>query len=255
MKQPTRRRVIAGNWKMYKTLAETRAFFSAFIPLVADAAHCDIVIAPPFTAIFTAVEATKATSVKIAGQNAYFEKEGAFTGEISPNMLAEAGCQHVIVGHSERRQLFGETDENVAKKTKAALGCGLTPIVCVGETLAQREAGQTEQVCLTQFRDGLGALTAEEFSRILLAYEPVWAIGTGRTATPEMAAAVHRFLRQCASEQFSGAHAFALRILYGGSVKPDNIQGLMAQQELDGALIGGASLDAKSFATIVRNSG
>ena len=255
MKQPTRRRVIAGNWKMYKTLAETRAFFSAFIPLVADATHCDIVIAPPFTAISTAVEAAKAASVAIAGQNVYFEKEGAFTGEISPNMLAEAGCRHVIIGHSERRQFFKETDENVAKKTKAALGCGLTPIVCVGETLAQREAGQTEQVCLAQFRDGLRALTAEEFSRILLAYEPVWAIGTGRTATPETAAAVHRFLRQCASEQFSGAHASALRILYGGSVKSDNIQGLMAQQELDGALVGGASLDAKSFATIVRNSG
>jgi len=252
MSPSKRRRVIAGNWKMCKTLAETRAFFSAFTPLVANAMHCDIVIAPPFTAVSAAVEAAKNTGIAIAGQDVYWEKEGAFTGEISTNMLVEAGCRYVIIGHSERRQFFGETDETVSRKTQAALAAGLTPIVCVGETLAHREAGQTEHVCKTQFTGGLAALTPAEFSRILVAYEPVWAIGTGRTATPDVAAAVHRFLRQCAAEQFSASHASALRILYGGSVKPDNIQGLMAQEELDGALVGGASLDAKSFASIVK---
>jgi triosephosphate isomerase len=249
-----RRRVIAGNWKMYKTLADTRAFFSAFVPLVAAAKHCDIVIAPPFTAISTAVEAAKNTNIAVAGQNVHWEKEGAFTGEVSPNMLVEAGCRYVIIGHSERRQFFGETDETVAKKTKAALGTGLIPIVCVGELLAHRESGQTNQICKSQFTGGVAALTQEEFSRILVAYEPVWAIGTGRTATPEIAAEVHRFLRQTAAERFSASQAAALRILYGGSVKPDNIQGLMAQEELDGALVGGASLDAKLFAAIVNFS-
>jgi len=166
-------------------------------------------------------------------------------------MLVEAGCRYVIIGHSERRQFFGETDETVAKKTKAALAAGLTPIVCVGELLAQREAKNTEAVLEKQFRGGPGSLTPEEFSRILIAYEPVWAIGTGRTATPEIAAAAHRFLRQCGAKQFSTGAASALRILYGGSVKPDNIHGLMAQEELDGALVGGASLEAKSFAAIV----
>ncbi|OLC99504.1 MAG: triose-phosphate isomerase [Acidobacteria bacterium] len=246
-----RRRVIAGNWKMFKTQSETRAFFSAFAPLVGSSTNCDIVIAPPFTAIPAAVEVAKGTNIAISGQDVFWEKDGAFTGEISANMLVEAGCRYVIIGHSERRQFFGETDETVAKKTKAALAAGLTPIVCLGELLSHREAGQTHHICKSQFTGGVAALTADEFSRILIAYEPVWAIGTGRTATPEIASDVHRFLRQCAAERFSAAHASALRILYGGSVKPDNIQGLMAQEELDGALVGGASLDAKSFATIV----
>jgi len=254
MTQPMRRRVIAGNWKMFKTIVETRAYFSAFLPLVEGAKNCDIVIAPPFTSILAAVGAAKGSNVAIAGQDVYWEQEGAFTGEISPHMLVEAGCRYVIIGHSERRQFFGETDETVAKETKAALAAGLTPIVCVGETLAEREAGMTERVCRTQFRDSLGALTTEEFSRILVAYEPVWAIGTGKTATPDIAASAHRFLRQCAEEHFSAGHASALRILYGGSVKPDNIQGLMAQEQLDGALVGGASLDAKSFAAIVKEA-
>jgi triosephosphate isomerase len=246
-----RRRVIAGNWKMYKTIADTSAFFGAFAPFAAEASYCDIVVAPPFTAISAAVESAKNSKIGIAGQNVYFEKEGAFTGEISPAMLVEAGCRYVIIGHSERRQIFGETDEMVAKKTKAALAAGLIPIVCVGETLAERESGHTEQVCEMQLNNGPGALTPEEFSRILMAYEPVWAIGTGRTATPEIAAASHRYLRQCVAKRFSPEHAAALRILYGGSVKPENIQGLMAQEELDGALVGGASLASKSFAAIV----
>jgi triosephosphate isomerase len=246
-----RRRVIAGNWKMFKTQAETRAFFSAFAPLVSAAKHCEIVVAPPFTAIPVAAEAAKNTNIAISAQDVYWEKEGAFTGEISTGMLVEAGCRYVIIGHSERRQFFGETDESVAKKTKAALAAGLVPIVCVGEHLSHRETGQTHQICRAQFTGGPGLLTPEEFSRILIAYEPVWAIGTGRTATPEIAADVHKFLRQCAAERFSAAHAAAIRILYGGSVKPDNIKGLMAQEELDGALVGGACLDSKSFAAIV----
>jgi triosephosphate isomerase (TIM) len=242
---------MAGNWKMYKTLAETRAFFSAFVPAVASSTHADIIIAPPFTAISTAVDATKGTNIAISGQNLSWSKEGAFTGEVSAGMLAEAGCKYVIVGHSERRQLFRETDDNVAKKSLMALSAGLTPIVCVGETDEERSNGLEKEVLERQFNHGPGALTADEFSRILLAYEPVWAIGTGKVATPEIAAAAHSFIRKCAAEKFSVAHASALRILYGGSVKPDNIKGLMAQEELDGALVGGASLDPKSFASIV----
>lgn len=253
MSTSNRRRVIAGNWKMYKNQKETRAFFSKFKRLVAGVTDCDIVVAPPFTNIPAAVRAAKGTAIAISAQDVYWEKEGAFTGEVSAGMLVEAGCRYTIIGHSERRQFFGETNETVLKKTKAALAAGLTPIVCIGEMLADREAGNTEKVIEEQFKGSLGALTAEEFSRILIAYEPVWAIGTGRTATPEIAAAVHRFVRQCAAAQFSASHASAVRILYGGSVKPDNIQGLMAQEELDGALVGGASLNAKSFASIVKD--
>jgi len=246
-----RRRVIAGNWKMYKTLADTRAFFSAFCPQVAGSKHCDIVIAPPFTAISTAAGAAKSTNVAICGQNVSWSKEGAFTGEVSAAMLVEAGCRYVIIGHSERRQLFRETDDNVAKKSLMALEVGLTPIVCVGETDEERSNGLEQEVLKRQFDGGPGALTPAEFSRILLAYEPVWAIGTGKTATPEIAADAHRYIRLCAAERFSREAAQAMRILYGGSVKPDNIKGLMAQGELDGALVGGASLDPKSFAAIV----
>jgi triosephosphate isomerase len=253
MSATKRRRVIAGNWKMYKNQADTRAFFAAFKPLVAGVSDCDVVVAPPFTNIPAAVEAIKGTAVGISGQDLFWEKEGAFTGQISAGMLVEAGCRYSIIGHSERRQFFGETNVTVLKKTKAALAAGLTPIVCIGEILADREAGNTEKVIEAQFRGSVGALTAEEFSRILIAYEPVWAIGTGRTATPEIAAAAHKFVRQCAGKQFSTGRASALRILYGGSVKPDNIQGLMAQEELDGALVGGASLDPKSFASLVKD--
>jgi len=220
---------------------------------VAGVTDCDIVVAPPFTNIPTAVDAAKGTAIGISSQDVFWEKEGAYTGEISTGMLVEAGCRYTIIGHSERRQFFGETNETVFKKTKAALAAGLTPIVCIGEMLADREAGNTEKVIEEQFQGSLGALTPEEFSRILIAYEPVWAIGTGRTATPEIAAAVHKFVRQCAASKFSADHASAVRILYGGSVKPDNIKGLMAQEDLDGALVGGASLDPKSFASLVKD--
>jgi triosephosphate isomerase len=251
MSNPSRRPVIAGNWKMFKTGAETRAFFDAFHPSVKASKHCDIVVAPPFTAIAAAVEAAQGSAIGIAAQNMHWEREGAFTGEISARMIVDAGCKYVIIGHSERRQFFGETDETVHRKTQAALLAGLTPIVCVGETLPEREGGTTNDVLRRQFEGGFAALTEPEFSRILIAYEPVWAIGTGRTATPEIAEDAHRFIRELANAKFGGARAEAVRILYGGSVKPDNIKGLMAQPDIDGALVGGASLDAKSFAAIV----
>ena len=246
-----RRPVIAGNWKMYKTQAEARAYFSVFAPLVQGSTHCDIIVAPPFTALAASVEAAKGTIISIAAQNMHGKPEGAFTGEISAVMLVEVGCRGVIIAHSERRQFFGETDETANIKVKAALAAGLTPILCVGELLAQREAGKTEEVLQRQFSGGVAALTGAEFSRIILAYEPVWAIGTGRTATPEMAGEAHRFLRQLAASSFTPERAAGLRILYGGSVKPDNIKGLMAQVEIDGALVGGASLNPEAFASIV----
>jgi triosephosphate isomerase (TIM) len=246
-----RRPVIAGNWKMYKRQAETRAFFDAFKPLVTNATHCEIVIAPPFTSLTTAVESARGSAISIAAQNCDWHAEGAFTGEISTRMIVDTGCRAVIIGHSERRQYFGETDESVNRKVKAALEAGLTPIVCIGESLAEREANLTQAVLKRQFEDGLAALTGAEFSRILLAYEPVWAIGTGRTATPEVASDAHRFIRELADARFTSERASALRILYGGSVKPDNIRGLMVQVEIDGALVGGASLDPQSLASIV----
>jgi triosephosphate isomerase len=236
---------------MYKTQGETRAFFFSFIPLVADSKHCDIIIAPPYTSLAVAAEECKACNIAIAAQNVHGVPEGAYTGEVSAQMLLEVGCSAVIVGHSERRQYYNDTDDAVNHKTKAALGLGLTPIVCVGETLDQREKNQTEEVLTRQFDGGLGSLTPEQFSRILIAYEPVWAIGTGKTSTPEMASVSHACIRGLALKHFGGELAAALRILYGGSVKPDNIGGLMAQEQIDGALVGGASLDAKSFAAIV----
>jgi triosephosphate isomerase len=236
---------------MYKTQADARAYFSALAPLVQGCTHCDIIVAPPFTALAAAVEAVKGTPISIAAQDMHGEPEGAFTGEVSAAMLLDAGCRAVIIAHSERRQFFGETDDSANKKVKAALAAGLTPILCVGELLAEREGGKTEEVLERQFSGGLAALTGAEFSRIILAYEPVWAIGTGRTATPEMAAEAHRFLRAQAAASFTPERAVGLRILYGGSVKPDNIKGLMAQVEIDGALVGGASLNAEAFASIV----
>jgi len=246
-----RRPVIAGNWKMYKTTGETRAFCDKFKPQVASASHCDVVLAPPFTALVTAVECARDSNIAIAAQDVHWEKQGAYTGEVAAGMLAEVGCRYVIIGHSERRQYFHESDESVSRKISAALAAGLTPIVCVGEKLEEREAGTTEAVLRTQFVGAFGALTPAQFSRIIIAYEPVWAIGTGRTATPEMAADAHRFLRKLAEERFGAKEAENLRILYGGSVKPDNINGLMAQSEIDGALVGGASLEPDSFTAIV----
>jgi triosephosphate isomerase (TIM) len=246
-----RRPVIAGNWKMYKTRVETREFFAAFKPLVNSANHCDIVVAPPFISLAVAARSARGSAIAIAAQDAYWEHQGAFTGEVSVNMIADAGCRAVILGHSERRRYFGETDATVNRKVKAALAVNLEPIVCVGETLEEREAGHTERVLRNQFLGVTAALTPAEFSRILLAYEPVWAIGTGRTATPEIASASHRYLRRLAKEQFGAENASALRVLYGGSVKADNIARLMAEEEIDGALVGGASLDPQSFSKIV----
>jgi triosephosphate isomerase len=242
---------VAGNWKMYKTAAETAAFFEKFRPLVENSDHCDIVICPPFPNLAAAVEAARGSRIEIGGQDLFWEREGAYTGEVSGPMLAAVGCRWVIIGHSERRQYFGETDEGVLKKTIAALEADLKPIVCVGERLEEREAGKTEEVLLRQYRGGLGKLAVDQLRRVTIAYEPVWAIGTGRTATPDMAAEAHRFLRQQVAAQHGAEVAADLRILYGGSVKPDNIRGLMAQPEIDGALVGGASLDPVSFATIV----
>jgi len=242
---------MAGNWKLYKTPAETTAFFEKFRPLVASAAHCEIVICPPFTNLAAAVAAVKGSNIQVGAQNVAWAKEGAFTGEISGPMLTAVGATHAIIGHSERRQYFCETDETVLKRTQAALESGLTPIVCVGERLEERESGSTDAVLQGQFSKGIAGLTAQQFARIVIAYEPVWAIGTGKTATPEIAAAAHRAIRDQVREKFGKEAADAVRILYGGSVKPDNVKSLMAQPEIDGSLVGGASLDAASFASIV----
>ncbi len=249
-----RRPVIAGNWKMYKTIAEAVDFVEKLKPLVAGSSHRDIVVAPPFTALAAVASAAKGSTISVAAQDLHWDKEGAHTGDISPAMVLDAGCTHVIIGHSERRQDHGETDESVNRKLKAALGAGLKPIVCVGETLAEREAKKTEEVLARQFRSGFIGLTAPEFSRIIIAYEPVWAIGTGRTATPEMAGETHQYLRGLIVGQFGADIAAGLRILYGGSVKPDNIAGLMALEDIDGALVGGASLKPDSFAAIINFS-
>lgn len=247
----TRTPLMAGNWKMYKTAADTTGFFEKFNPLVAKADHCEIVICPTFVNIAAAVAATKGTNVEIGGQNLYWAKEGAFTGEISGPMLKGVGAEWVIIGHSERRQYFGETDETVLKRAVAALEAGLKPIVCVGERLEERESGRTADVLVAQFTGGIAGLTPEQFAKIVIAYEPVWAIGTGKTATPEIAADAHKAIRNAVREKFGADAAGKTRILYGGSVKPDNIKKLMEQEELDGVLVGGASLDAASFAAIV----
>ena len=242
---------MAGNWKMYKTPAETTAFLEKFRPMVAQSKHCEIVICPPFTNLAAAVAAAHGTAIAIGAQNIAWAKEGAFTGEVAGPMIRAAGATHVIVGHSERRQYFGETDETVLKRTQAALEFGLTPIVCVGERLEEREAGRTEDVLVSQFQKGIAGLTADQFTRIVIAYEPVWAIGTGKTATPEIAADAHRTIRAQVRARFGGPAGDSIRILYGGSVKPDNVKSLMAQPEIDGSLVGGASLEPGSFASIV----
>jgi len=236
---------------MYKTIQETCAFFEKFKPLVANSNHCEIVICPTFVSLQAAVEVTRDTRIEIGGQNVYWQKEGAYTGEVSPGMLKAAGCRWVLVAHSERRQYFGETNEDARKKIVAALEAGLTPVYCIGETLDERQADRTHHVLETQFHGGTARLTIEQFRKIAIAYEPCWAIGTGKVATPEMAAEAHLSIRGQAAKAFGDEAAQACRILYGGSVKPDNIHGLMTQEEIDGALVGGASLDPASFAAIV----
>ena len=236
---------------MYKTPAETAAFFEAFTPLVAGVTERDIVICPPFVDLPAAVSAAAGTRIEIGGQDMHWAKEGAYTGEVSAAMLIGAGCKWVIIGHSERRQYFGETDETANKKVLAALEAGLNPILCIGEMLEEREAGKTEQVLLAQLKGGLAGMTPEQVSKVTIAYEPVWAIGTGKTATPPMAQDAHRYIRSMVARQHGFGPAGGMRILYGGSVKPDNIKCLMEQPDIDGALVGGASLDPAGFASIV----
>jgi triosephosphate isomerase len=247
-----RKPVIAGNWKMYKTVSESVETALALKPLVANANHCEIVIAPVFTALKSVADRLEGSNIHVAAQDCATEVEhGAHTGEVAASMIRDVGATHVIIGHSERRQYYCETDSFVSRKTRAALAAGLTAIMCVGESLEQREAGNAEKVVSGQLTGGLSGLTASDLSRIIIAYEPVWAIGTGRTATPEQAQEMHAFIRRVFSEGHSREAGQDLRILYGGSVKPDNIAGLMAQADIDGALVGGASLKADSFAQIV----
>jgi triosephosphate isomerase (TIM) len=247
-----RTKVIAANWKMYKTPDQTREFFRDFLPLVAGHARDEIVVCPPYIDLADAMEAVKGSSVAIGAQNVHWKEEGAFTGEISAAMLLALGVKHVIVGHSERRQYFGETDDTVNIRLKAALEAGLMPICCVGEVLEEREAGLTDDVLRRQCVRAFHAISAKKAAKMVVAYEPVWAIGTGKTATPEIAAEAHAVIRREATEIFGEEFSSKLRILYGGSVKPENAATLMAQEEIDGALVGGASLDAKSFAAIVK---
>jgi triosephosphate isomerase (TIM) len=247
-----RTKVIAANWKMYKTPDQTRDFFRDFLPLVAGHTRDEIVVCPPYIDLADAMEAAKGSNVAIGGQNVHWKEEGAFTGEISAAMLLALGVKHVIVGHSERRQYFGETDDTVNLRLKAALEAGLTPICCVGEVLEEREAGLTDDVLRRQCVRAFHAVSAKKAAKLVVAYEPVWAIGTGKTASPEIAAEAHAVIRREVTEIFGDEFAGKLRILYGGSVKPENAATLMAQEEIDGALVGGASLDAKSFAAIVK---
>ena len=243
--------VIAGNWKMYKTVAETVQYVGELRELVAAAADVEIVIAPPFTALHAAAEAARGSRIGVAAQDLYWEREGAFTGEVGAPMIADAGATYVIVGHSERRTLFGETDATVNRRTAAAIGAGLTPIVCIGETLDQRERDETFAVLDRQIQQGLDGLGGGQLAGLILAYEPVWAIGTGRNATPAQAGEAHAHIRQRLRQWFGGDAADRCRILYGGSVKPANIADLGAQPDVDGALVGGASLDPRGFAEIV----
>jgi triosephosphate isomerase len=246
-----RKKVIAANWKMHKTPAETRDFFRDFLPLVAGHDRDEIVVCPPYTDVDAAIESARGSAVAIGVQNVHWKAEGAFTGEISAPMLLALGVTHVIVGHSERRQYFGETDDTVNLRLKTALEAGLTAICCVGEVLEEREAGMTDDVLRRQCVRAFHAISAKKAAKMVVAYEPVWAIGTGKTATPELAAEAHAVIRREATELFGEQFASQLRILYGGSVKPDNASALMAQEEIDGALVGGASLDPKSLAAIV----
>ena len=247
-----RKKLIAANWKMYKNPEQTRQFLKDFLPLIAGHDRDEIVVCPPYVDLHVAIELVQGSQVGVGAQDVYWKDEGAFTGEISPTMLTAVGCTHVIIGHSERRQYFGETDDTVNMKLKAALEHGLTPIACVGEVLEEREAGLTEDVLRRQCLRAFHKLSAKKATKLVIAYEPVWAIGTGKTATPQMASDAHVLIRGEAAKAFGDEFAAALRILYGGSVKPENATALMSEEEIDGALVGGASLDPKSFAAIVK---
>jgi triosephosphate isomerase (TIM) len=251
-----RRRIMAGNWKMYKTPRETVEFFERFKPLMsnkpANKNHCEVVVFPPAICVPAAVAAANGSDIGVGGQNIYWGKEGAYTGEISGEMLRAAGATWVLVGHSERRHtVCHETDVDVLKKTQAALAASLKPVICIGERLEEHKAGKTEEVLVRQFAGGVAGLTEEQFAQVVIAYEPVWAIGTGQTATPEIASSAHKLIRSEAERRFGTEASQTLRILYGGSVKPDNVEGLMRESEIDGALVGGASLDPESLFKIV----
>jgi len=244
--------MLAGNWKMFGTRTEATALARALVRSVGHVAGREVVVAPPFTALEAVAEVLKGSDIKLAAQNVHWEPKGAYTGDVSCAMLREAGATHVIIGHSERRQYAAETDETVNLKLHAAVAAGLTPIVCVGETLAERESGDTVAVIRRQVGTAFGGLGGNELARSIVAYEPVWAIGTGRTATPAQAEEVHAAIRKLLADLAGNTVAAAVRILYGGSVKPDNVDTLMAEPDIDGALVGGASLDAASFTRIVQ---
>jgi triosephosphate isomerase len=246
--------LIAGNFKMFKTVAETVSYVNDLRALIKDVRGVDVAIAPPFTALAAAVNAAASSAIAVSAQNLHWERDGAFTGEISATMIRECGARYAIVGHSERRTLFGETNETVNKKTHAALTAGLVPIVCIGETLQQRDANETLAVLDRQIKDGLDRVTGEQLSAMVIAYEPVWAIGTGRNATPAQAGEAHFHIRQRLKQWFGLDASERCRILYGGSVKPDNIAKLIAEPDVDGALVGGASLDPKSFFAIIQGA-
>jgi triosephosphate isomerase len=245
-----RRWMLAGNWKMHNTLGESTALARAIAEGCADLAGGDVVVAPPFTALAAVAGAVRGSRVALAAQNVFYEEKGAYTGEVAPAMVKDAGCEYVIIGHSERRKYFHETDETVNAKLKKSLACGLKPIMCVGETEEEREKGATEFVVGLQVRKGLYGI--EDLADVTIAYEPVWAIGTGKNATPEQAQAVHAFVRRLLGDGYAGAGAGEARILYGGSVTPDNISALIAMEDIDGALIGGASLKSESFLSIIK---
>jgi triosephosphate isomerase len=245
---------IAGNWKMYKTVTEAVVFVKELKSAVKDFDRVELALAPPFTALHAVAEAARNSKIEVAAQDVYWEREGAFTGEISPAMIKEAGAEYAIVGHSERRRLFGESDAIVNRKTMAAVNAGLTPIVCIGETLEERERDETLAVLDRQIKDGLGEMSAAQVAEIVLAYEPVWAIGTGRTATAAQAGEAHAHIRKRLRQWFGGDASDRCHIIYGGSVKPDNIRELIAEEDVDGALVGGASLDVRGFTEIVSRS-
>jgi triosephosphate isomerase (TIM) len=242
--------LIAGNWKMHKTVAEAVETTRQLVELTADVTTVEMMIAPPSTALAPMAEQLKTRKIALGGQNLFWEKQGAYTGELSAAMLLSAGCSHVLIGHSERRQYFGETDETVNKRIKAALNAGLIPVLCIGETEAERDAGKTFSVLDKQVINGLEGLFSDDLGSLVIAYEPVWAIGTGKTASDDQAQEAHHYIRDLVKRQFGKALASGIRILYGGSVKPSNVKALMAMPDVDGALVGGASLEAESFSQL-----